>query len=382
MLGRLRRRHRRAPYAYGCGSAARSRTSRTATARSSFPFAGLQNGPADGLCARHSTDGVRDAVPARLRRQRSSCVSGAANGKHRRPTIGVSETKRRRPRSALSLQLVGTGNHYSVVHVAGLGDRVGGAAQHRPDVPVSERGGAHGIATHWLLPLLLGVACAGGPDLAPEPIAPVATNAPELLAPPVGAFTGRVTDANGAPLPAARVQRIDGDRVVAEVRCGGDGTFVLGGVPPGRSSLRALADGFAPGQRGDLDAMDDDGRAIDVGAFVLLPATPYRGRRAQRRPRPRRRPRAGAPRPAGRRPDGAARPRGDHRRRRLVLRAGRAAAAGPGAGARRRARAHRGAALRTLPTPTSSSNSSPRPRSPARWSTPSTAPRCRTPTCT
>lgn len=143
---------------------------------------------------------------------------------------------------------------------------------------MSERGGAHGIAAHWLLPLLLGVACAGGPAREPEPIAPVATNAPELLAPPVGAFTGRVTDAFGTALPGARVQRIDGDRVVGEVRCGGDGTFMLGGVPPGRSSLRALADGFAPGQRGDLDAMTDDGRAVDVGALALLPATPYRGR--------------------------------------------------------------------------------------------------------
>ncbi|MBL8734813.1 MAG: carboxypeptidase regulatory-like domain-containing protein [Planctomycetes bacterium] len=142
---------------------------------------------------------------------------------------------------------------------------------------MSERGGAHGIAAHRLLPLLLGVACAGGPSLAPEPLAPVATNTPELLAPPVGAFTGRVTDALGTAVPSARVQRIDGDRVVAEVRCGGDGTFVLGGVPPGRCSLRALADGFAPGQRGDLDATDDAGRAIDVGALVLLPATPYRG---------------------------------------------------------------------------------------------------------
>lgn len=142
---------------------------------------------------------------------------------------------------------------------------------------MSERGGSHRIAAHWLLPLLLGVACAGGPGLAPEPIAPEVANAPELLAPPLGAFTGRVTDAFGTALPGARVQRIDGDRVVDEVRCGGDGTFVLGGVPPGRCSLRALADGCAPGQRGDLDAMDDHGRATDVGALVLLPATPYRG---------------------------------------------------------------------------------------------------------
>lgn len=142
---------------------------------------------------------------------------------------------------------------------------------------MSEGSGSHGIASHWLLPLLLGVACAGGPAREPESIAPAATNAPEPLDPPVGAFTGRVTDAFGNALPGARVQRIDGDRVVDEVRCGGDGAFVLGSVPPGRCSLRALADGCAPGQCGDLDATTDDGRAIDVGALVLLPATPYRG---------------------------------------------------------------------------------------------------------
>lgn len=142
---------------------------------------------------------------------------------------------------------------------------------------MSQGGGSHGIAAHWLLPLLLGVACAGRPNRDPEPIAPGATNAPELLAPPIGAFTGRVTDANGTPLPGARVQRIDGDRVVDEVRCGGDGAFLLGGVPPGRWSLCALADGLAAGQRGDLDATTDDGRAVDVGALVLRPATMYRG---------------------------------------------------------------------------------------------------------
>jgi len=134
-----------------------------------------------------------------------------------------------------------------------------------------------GTTARWLVPLLVGGACAGGPNRDPEPYAPTTTNAPELLAPPVGAFIGRVLDGNGRPLQGARVQRIDGDRVVDEVRCGGDGTFVLGGVPPGRCSLRALADGFAPGQLGDLDATNDDGRAIDVGALVLLPATPYRG---------------------------------------------------------------------------------------------------------
>ncbi|MFO1030599.1 MAG: carboxypeptidase-like regulatory domain-containing protein [Planctomycetota bacterium] len=143
---------------------------------------------------------------------------------------------------------------------------------------MTDGGGSLGIAARWLLPLLLGVACAGGPNGAPEALAPGTTNTPELLAPPVGAFTGRVTDGNGTPLAGAAVQRIDGNRVVDEVRCSGDGAFLLGGVPPGRCSLRALADGLAPGQRGDLEATTEDGRPVDVGALVLWPATPYRGR--------------------------------------------------------------------------------------------------------
>jgi hypothetical protein len=92
------------------------------------------------------------------------------------------------------------------------------------------------------------------------------------------AFRGRVTDQHGRGLAGARVQRIDGEAIVGETLCGGDGAFLLAGAPAGRWSLRALADGFAPAQRGDLDASVADDGMLDVGALPLRPATTYRGR--------------------------------------------------------------------------------------------------------
>lgn len=92
------------------------------------------------------------------------------------------------------------------------------------------------------------------------------------------AFRGRVTDPQGRGLAGARVQRIDGETVVGETLCGGDGAFLLGSAAAGRWSLRARADGFAPAQRGDLDASLADDGVLDVGALPLRPATTYRGR--------------------------------------------------------------------------------------------------------
>lgn len=92
------------------------------------------------------------------------------------------------------------------------------------------------------------------------------------------AFRGRVTDLRGHGLAGARVQRIDGEAIVGETLCGGDGAFLLGGAPAGHWSLRALADGYAPAQRGDLDASVADDGVLDVGALPLRPATAYRGR--------------------------------------------------------------------------------------------------------
>lgn len=111
------------------------------------------------------------------------------------------------------------------------------------------------------------------------PPTPIEVGTPERIAAATnGAFRGRVTDLLGQGLVGARVQRIDGEHVVAETACGGDGAFLLGGVPAGRWSLRALADGFAPAQRGDLDAGLAGDRVLDVGDLPLRPATAYRGR--------------------------------------------------------------------------------------------------------
>lgn len=133
-----------------------------------------------------------------------------------------------------------------------------------------------------------------GPRTTPtaSPVPSSAANSPAAPAPPhaaVGAperigatrtfgFRGRVTDPQGRGLTGARVQRIDGETIVGETLCGGDGAFLLGGAPAGRWSLRALADGFAPAQRGDLDASVADDGVLDVGALPLRPATTYRGR--------------------------------------------------------------------------------------------------------
>jgi len=120
-------------------------------------------------------------------------------------------------------------------------------------------------------------------DAAPAAAVPAPAHAqvgaPERIAAATTfAFRGRVTDLQGRGLAGARVQRIDGETIVGETTCGGDGTFLLGGAPAGRWSLRALADGFAPAQRGDLDASIADDGALDVGALLLRPATSYRGR--------------------------------------------------------------------------------------------------------
>lgn len=108
--------------------------------------------------------------------------------------------------------------------------------------------------------------------------APAQVGAPErITAATTFAFRGRVIDGQGRGLAGARVQRIDGEAIVGETTCGGDGAFLLGGAPAGRWSLRALADGFAPAQRGDLDASVADDGVLDVGALPLRPATTYRG---------------------------------------------------------------------------------------------------------
>lgn len=115
------------------------------------------------------------------------------------------------------------------------------------------------------------------PPSSPSPHAPV--GAPERIAVVTTfAFRGRITDLQGRGLAGARVQRIDGEAVVGETTSGGDGAFLLGGAPAGRWSLRALADGFAAAQRGDLDASVATDGVLDVGDLPLRPATAYRGR--------------------------------------------------------------------------------------------------------
>jgi hypothetical protein len=136
----------------------------------------------------------------------------------------------------------------------------------------------------WQGPAPAAVAPAAAPTdaanaaAAPSP-SPAQVGAPEpITAATTFAFRGRVTDQHGRGLAGARVQRIDGEAIVGETLCGGDGAFLLAGAPTGRWSLRVLADGFAPAQRGDLDASVADDGMLDVGALPLRPATTYRGR--------------------------------------------------------------------------------------------------------
>lgn len=127
------------------------------------------------------------------------------------------------------------------------------------------------------------------PTPAPLPTEPPSSSSSSAAHAPVGAperiaavtafaFRGRITDLQGRGLVGARVLRIDGDAIVGETTSGGDGVFLLGGAPAGPWSLRALADGFAPAQRGDLDASGADDGVLDVGDLPLRPATAYRGR--------------------------------------------------------------------------------------------------------
>ncbi|HET7462694.1 MAG TPA: TonB-dependent receptor, partial [Longimicrobium sp.] len=99
----------------------------------------------------------------------------------------------------------------------------------------------------------------------------VRAEAPAVAAlPAADTLRGRVTDQAGQPVPGARVQVLELSRATRTAR---DGSWALGGLPPGTYTLRVWAPGLAPAVRQVRAAGDVGDVALAPASFQLDPVT-------------------------------------------------------------------------------------------------------------
>ncbi len=96
------------------------------------------------------------------------------------------------------------------------------------------------------------------------------TNPPPSAVRSLGTLRGQVTDPSGAVVPGATVTATGPEGTVKVASTNQEGRYVISGLPDGKYTVRALAKGFAPYDKTDVEVTSGRAQTLDIRLVVSM----------------------------------------------------------------------------------------------------------------